>query len=105
MRSLRASPAWAWSTISTDMSLAQAFRTWKNASMTPNLRSGAAAPPPMVVVTMFVATMSKQGSSVDLYSESEWEKVLEAEGITDPDDIAAAIEAIGTWAGHLGLPA
>jgi hypothetical protein len=86
------------------MSLSDAFRTWKRDAMTPNLRVGG-GPSPMVTITMFVATMVKQGSAVELYTERDWTKVLADEGITDPDDVVNALEAIGTWSGHLGLPA
>lgn len=86
------------------MSLSSVFREWKKYEFTPNFAPGGAATvPPMVVITAFVATLTKNDSGVSVYSEADWRRVLADEGIDDPDDVANALETIGTWDGHPGL--
>jgi hypothetical protein len=84
-------------------SLLATFRQWKGAQFTPNLRSGDGKPGAMVGINAFLATMVKNGGDPSQYSPKEWTEVVRDEGVTDEDDIAAALENIGTWTGHLGL--
>jgi len=84
-------------------SLVSVFRRWQDQDFRPNLRSSESAPPANATLNAFLATMVKNGGSPSNYTDKEWTQVLRAEGVTDPDDVAALLEGIATWDGHLGV--
>lgn len=84
-------------------SLLNVFRKWQSQELRPNLRSTESAPPVNAVINAFVATMVKNGGSPSNYTDKEWTQVFKSEGVTDPDDVMALLESVGTWDGHLGV--